>query len=124
MDEQNQPSQAEEIKKLLEQNLAYSKEIYRLTKKIKSYITFQKVVSVIYVLLIVVPIILSIIYLPPLLKGVFDQYKDALGLPAGGSIQDLLKGASGGLNLNSVDLNNVDLNKLAPQVKAMLNSPR
>jgi len=119
MNEQNKPSQAEEIKKLLEQNLAYSKEIYRLTKKIKAYINFQKVMSIIYILLIVVPIILSIIYLPPLLKGVFDQYQDALGLPAGGSIQDLLKGATGGL-----DLNNIDINKLSPQIKSLLNSPR
>lgn len=106
----------EEIKKLLEQNLEYTKETYRLTKKIKSYITFQKVMSVIYILLIVAPIIIGIIYLPPLLKGVFDQYKDVLGLPAGGSIQDLLKGSTGGLNLN-----NVDINKLPPQVKALLN---
>ena len=62
----------EEIKKLLEQNLELTKEIYAMTKKIKSYITFQKVMSVIYIMLIVAPIILSIIYLPPLLKGVFD----------------------------------------------------
>lgn len=106
----------EEIKKLLEQNLEYSKEIYAMTRKIKSYITFQKVMSVVYILLIVVPIILSIIFLPPLLKGVFDQYKDVLGLPANGSIQDLLKGSTSGLNLN-----NIDINKLPPQVKSLLN---
>ena len=106
----------EEIKKLLEENLAYSKEIYRLTKKIKNHITFQKVMSLIWLLLIVVPLILSIIYLPPLLKGVFDQYKDVLGLSADGSIQDLLKGGSGGLNLN-----NLDVNKLPSEVRKLLN---
>jgi len=116
----------EEIKKLLEQNLAYSKEIYAMTKKIKRHITFQKVVSVIYLLLIVAPVILGIIYLPPLLNGIYGQYKDILGLPTGGSFQDLFKSSSGGLdlnglNLNNVNLDNVDLNKLAPQVKAMLN---
>ena len=106
----------EEIKKLLEQNLALTKEIYAMTRKIKSYVTFQKVMSVVYLLLIVVPIILSIIYLPPLLKGVFDQYKDVLGLPADSSIQSLLNGASGNLNLNNIDVNN-----LPPQVKQLLN---
>lgn len=114
----------EEIKKLLEQNLALTKEIYRLTKKIKSYITFQKAMSVIYILLIIVPIIIGVIYLPPLLNGVYNQYKDLLGLPAGGSFQDLLKGSTGSLDLNNIDLKNLDMNKLPPQVKALLNSPR
>ncbi|MDO8668533.1 MAG: hypothetical protein Q7K35_05630 [bacterium] len=83
MNEENKISETEQIKKLLEENLEYSKEIYTMTRKIKSYITFQKVMSVIYILLIIVPIILSILYLPPLLKGVFDQYKDVLGVGAG-----------------------------------------
>ena len=43
----------EEIKKLLEQNLELTKEIYRMTKKIKNYINFQKVMSIIYILLII-----------------------------------------------------------------------
>ena|SRR3989338_6941586 len=95
----------EEIKKLLEENLKYSKEIYSMTKKIKGYITFQKVMSVIYILLIVVPLILSIIYLPPLINSVFSQYKDILGLEAGGggSIFDVLKGSDGNINLNNID---------------------
>lgn len=119
MNEENQASEAEQIKKLLEQNLEYSKEIYKMTKKIKNYVTFQKIMSVVYILLIIVPIILSIIFLPPLLKGMYNQYKEVLGLPAGGSIQDLFKSSSG-----SLDLNNLDINKLPPQMKALLNSPR
>ena len=110
----------EEIKKLLEQNLELTKEIYRMTKKIKNYINFQKVMSIIYILLIIVPIILSIIFLPPLLKGMFEQYKDVLGVGAEvGSVQDLLKDSAGNLNLD-----NIDINKLPPQVRALLNSPR
>lgn len=89
----------EEIKKLLEQNLELTKEIYVMTKKIKGYITFQKVMSLVYVTLIVVPIILSIIYLPPLLKGVFDQYKDVLGIQpsSDSSVQNLLNSVGGNL---------------------------
>jgi len=107
----------EEIKKLLEQNLEMTKEIYAMTRKIKGYITFQKFISVIYLLLIVVPIVLSIIYLPPLLKGVFDQYKDVLGIQSGSnnSISSLLNGSAGNLNLD-----NVDINKLPAQVKGLL----
>ena len=54
----------EEIKKILEENLKLTQEIHQMTKKIKNYINFQKVMSLIYILLIVVPIILGIIYLP------------------------------------------------------------
>ena len=88
-----------------------------MTKKIKGYIAFQKFMSIIYILLIVVPIILSIIYLPPLLKGVFDQYKDILGNQSNGnsSIQNLLKSAGGGLNLN-----NLDVNKMPPEARKLL----
>jgi len=119
----------EEIKKLLEKNLALTEETYRMTKKIKNYVNFQKVMSFFYLLLIVVPIILGVIYLPPILNGFYDQYKSILGLPASSSIQELLKGqtggllngATGGLNLNNLDLKNIDINKLPPEFKALLN---
>lgn len=87
----------------MEENLALTKEIYAMTKKIKGYIVFQKVMSLVYIMLIVVPIILSIIYLPPLLNGLFNQYKDILGIQPGsdGSIQNLLNGVGGNLdNIN------------------------
>ncbi|MDO8592933.1 MAG: hypothetical protein Q7R92_04185 [bacterium] len=107
----------EEIKKLLEQNLELTKEVYAMTKKIKNYITFQKVMSVFYILIIVVPVILSIIYLPPLLKNVFDQYKDLLGVQsgAGNPLENLLKGGAGNLNLD-----NVDINKLPANIRALI----
>ena len=94
-----------------------TKEIYAMTKKIKGYINFQKFMSLFYVLLIVAPIILGIIYLPPLLKGVFNQYKGLLGIQAGvaNPIESLINGGAGGLNLN-----NIDINKLPPQVREMI----
>ena len=116
MNEENQINQDEQIKKLLEKNLEYSREIYQQTKYIKNYVFWAQVAGVLKILLIVVPIILGIIYLPPLLKGVFDQYKDILGVGAGGNpIESLLKGGTGNLDLNSIDIN-----KLPPQVKALL----
>jgi cytochrome c biogenesis protein ResB len=116
MAEENKINDAEDIKKLLEQNLKYSKEIYRLTKKIKNHLTFQKVMSLIYFLLIVVPLILSIIYLPPLVKNYWNQYLGLLNLPAGSTNQlnDLLK--SGASNLN-----NAAINQLPAPVRKLLN---
>lgn len=99
----------EDIKKLIEENLRLTQEIHVMTKKMKSYITFQKVMSFIYFIIIVVPIVLSIIYLPPLLKNIFSQYQEVLG---GGSIQGLLEGGAGNLNLN-----NVDVKKLPPDLQ-------
>jgi len=80
----------------LEKNIKLTEEIYGMTKKIKNYINFQKIMSIVYILLIVVPIILGIIYLPPLLSGVFSQYQDLLGI----------KGAVS-------PAGNIDLNKLS-----------
>jgi hypothetical protein len=81
----------EEIKKILEENLRLTQEIHDMTHKIKSYITFQKIMSVFYFLIIVVPIIVSIIYLPPLIKGMIGPYEELLKGAGGlGSFTDLL----------------------------------
>lgn len=87
---------------MLEQNFKLTEEIYVMTKKIKSYLAFQRLVSIFYLFIIIAPIIISIIYLPPLLSGMFDQYKEALGI----------QGGVGGLDLNSLNAN---------QIKSLLN---
>jgi len=107
----------EEIKKILEENLKLTREIYMMTKKIKGYITFQKVISFIYLLIIVVPIVWSIIYLPPLINSFIGQYDELLG-ETGISIGSLLKG--GGINLNNVDLKNINPNNLSPDAQKQL----
>jgi len=110
----------EEIKKILEENLKLTQEIHQMTKEIKNYINFQKVMSLIYILLIVVPIILGIIYLPPLLSNLLEQYRGLLGgADASGVIENplsgLLQGSPAGL-----DLNKVDPNSLPPQFRSLL----
>lgn len=107
----------EEIKKLLEQNLALNQEIYRQTKYIKNYVFWAQIAGVIKILLIVVPVIIGIIYLPPLLKNVFDQYKDLLGIQAGAGnpLESLLKSGAGNLNLD-----NADINKLPANIRALI----
>jgi len=85
------PDQEDELKKLLEKNIELTEEILKLTRSIKNFITFQKFMSLIYLLLIVVPIVLSIIYLPPLLSGVFKQYQEFLGIGTPAEVTDFLK---------------------------------
>jgi hypothetical protein len=68
----------EDIRQILEKNLRLTEEIFEMTKKIKNFIVFQKIMSMIYFLIIVVPLILSLIYLPPILKDMFSQYQNIL----------------------------------------------
>ena len=106
----------EEIKKLLEKNLKLTGEIYKMAKSIKSFILWQRIFSALKILIIVVPIIIGIIYLPPLLKDLINQYQSILGLGGGeaGSMLDLLKGGAGGLGLDNIDVNKtpLDIQKL------------
>ncbi|MFH1233654.1 MAG: hypothetical protein V1649_03330 [Patescibacteria group bacterium] len=105
----------EEIKKLLEQNLKLTEEIYSMTKKIQGHLTFQKLVSVFYLIMIIAPIILGIIYLPSLMGNVVDQYKGALDINFGDKanpLDSLLKNSASGLNAN-----NIDATKLPDQIK-------
>jgi hypothetical protein len=109
------PNQEEELKKLLEKNIELTEEILKLTKSIKHFITFQKFMSFVYLLIIVVPIVLSIIYLPPLLGGVFKQYQELLGVGSPAGVTDLFKGgipSLDNLNLKGIDLKNIDPNNL------------
>ncbi len=111
----------EEIKKLLEKNLELTEEIFKMTKSIKSFVIHQRIFGALKLLLIAVPIILGIIYLPPLLSGITEQYKDLLGIKSeagGGNITDiidLLKGGAAGENLK-----NIDINKLPPEAQKYL----
>ncbi|HPA25861.1 MAG TPA: hypothetical protein PLK76_03835 [bacterium] len=54
-------------------------KIYENTEKTRKYILWGRVMSLIYLILIVAPIILAIIYLPPMLSNVIQPYKEFLG---------------------------------------------
>jgi len=70
----------DELKSLLEENLKMTKEIYEVAKKVKHFMFWQRVYGLLRILIIVVPIILAIIYLPPILSGVFKQYSELMDL--------------------------------------------
>ena len=85
-----------EIKKLLEKNLELNREIFKMVKSIKSYILWARIFGVLKILIIVIPIILGLIYLPPLLKNVFNNYQGLLGLDKSGlDLESLIGGGVG-----------------------------
>lgn len=99
----------ERLEELLEKNLALTEEIHKMTKSMKHYINFQKVMSVIYFVLIILPIIAGAILLPPLLKGIVEQYQSALGGEESGLGSGFLKAT-----------NPSDIRNISPGIKELL----
>ena len=71
---------AEDLKKLLEENLELTRETHKIVKSIKSHIVLEQVLNILKILIIVVPIVLGIIYLPEIIEPYWDQYQQALGV--------------------------------------------
>jgi len=84
------------IEELLKQNLEITRDLQERVQKIHNFIKWQRIFGVLKVLIIVVPLILSIIYLPAILKNVITPYQELLG-----GTQDF-NSAGGGFNINSL----------------------
>lgn len=80
------------LRKLVEKNIKWTQVVYEQNRQIKRRLTIMAVGSYLRLFIIVVPIILAIIYLPPIFKQVFQQYSELLG--GIGAV----KGGSAGLN--------------------------
>jgi hypothetical protein len=76
---ESQETNSKKLQTLLEQNLARITELERQVEKIHTYIKWQRVFLVFKILIIVVPLVLGIIYLPPILQKMFAPYQELLG---------------------------------------------
>ncbi|MBU4360600.1 hypothetical protein KKA66_01990 [Patescibacteria group bacterium] len=54
------------------------RKIYENTEKTRKYLMWNRIFSIIKIAVIVIPLILAIMYLPPLLENVFAPYKELL----------------------------------------------
>lgn len=86
------------LKELIEKNLKWSQIIYEQNRKINNKLLWSAIFSWFKLLIIVGPIIWAIIYLQPMLKGVWTQYNQLLGgisadkgTPTQGSLDSVLK---------------------------------
>ncbi len=68
-----------EIKELLEKNLEFSKAIYEASEKTRRYIFWGRIFEAVKFIIILVPIIIGVVYLPPLFRGLFSFYQGFLG---------------------------------------------
>lgn len=53
-------------------------KIYENTERTRKYILWGRIMSFIYLVLILVPIILAVIYLPPVINQALDSYQGLL----------------------------------------------
>lgn len=92
-----------DIRELLEENIKLSKDILRSTEATRKYMRRMQVMSFLRVLIIVIPIILAILYIPPFL----GKLSDIFGSLYGGeqfNILNQLKNPAGGLKIDIEDI--------------------
>jgi len=104
-----------DLRELVEKNLKWSQIIYEQNRKINNKLLWAAIFSWFKLIIIVGPIIWAIIYLQPMLKGVWSQYNELLG-----GVTAVNKGALGQGSLESLfKLFNLDPAK-QEQLKALL----
>ncbi len=88
------------LRELLERNLKWSQIIYEQNRRINHKLLWSATASWFRFLIIAIPLILGIIFLPPLLKQLLERYRNLLGgvksgtvapVQAPSSIEDILK---------------------------------
>ena len=82
-----------------------------MTKKINHFVLWSRIFGILKLFIIIIPIIIGIIYLPPLLKEVFAPYQDLLG---GNPLGALFQGNEG------VNVENIDINQVPPELRKLL----
>lgn len=85
------------LKELIEKNLKWSQIIYEQNRKINNKLLWSAIADWLRVLLIAVPLLLGLLFLPSFFKSIMSQYGDLLGIrssPSGAqqnSLDNLLK---------------------------------
>lgn len=77
---------------LLAENIALNKKILESVDVTRRYIKFIRIVNVLKVLLIVIPLVFALIYVPPFLQKVLGIYDELLGVSPFEILQDFNNG--------------------------------
>ena len=81
-----------DIRELLEENQQLLKLILHQTLKTRKYIFWGRTISLLYIVFLVAPIVVAIIYLPPLFEKVISPYQELLGSDGGQGIGGIFSG--------------------------------
>ncbi len=90
----------DDVQGLLEKNLKWSQIIYEQNRKINNKLLWSAVASWLRLLMILIPLILAVFYLPTFLKDAWGKYGDILGIETsigenitnGNSVNSLIDG--------------------------------
>ena len=108
----------ENLEELLKKNLQWSKIIYDQNRVIKRRLLVMVLGSYLKLIIIIVPLVLAIIYLPPLLEPYFNQVSGLLfGGGGGNQVGQILNQVSGG-GLEDV-LSNVSTEQIRDVLKVL-----
>jgi len=69
----------EQIEKKLNQQEILLQAIYKNSEKVRKYILWGRVMSAVYIVLIVAPFIIAAMYLPSFIKNAIGPYRELLG---------------------------------------------
>lgn len=73
----------DDLAALLRANLEMTKEIHAMVRHINSYVAWQRVFGWLKFLLLLIPLIIGVIYLPPLLREYYQQLVQLIANGAG-----------------------------------------
>ena len=62
------------LKALLEENLAMTKEVRAMVRHINVYVAWQRIFGWLKLFLILIPVIIGIIYLPPIITDAYQSF--------------------------------------------------
>ena len=102
-----------DIKELLEENIRLSKAVLASTEKTRKYMRWMRAMAYLRVLLIAIPLILAILYIPPFLGKLSETFGSLYGGEQFNIVNQLKNPAGSGLKTNLLD-----------NVKNLLNSQK
>ncbi len=74
--EKNNEEKKDELKSLIEENIALNKEMKEMIIKIHRYVFIRRIVGLIKIIFIVLLIFAAFIWLPPFLEGIMSQFNE------------------------------------------------
>ncbi|MBU1179798.1 hypothetical protein KJ885_02555 [Patescibacteria group bacterium] len=91
-----------DFKGLIEENIKLSKAILRSTEKTRKYLRWMRIMSILRLLLIVVPLILAVIYVPPILSKLNETFGELYGGEQFNILKQFQNLNTGGINIGDL----------------------
>jgi len=92
-----------DLKAMLEENIKLSKEILRSAEKTRKYMRRAQVMSFVRILVVVIPLVLAILYIPPFLGQLNKIFGDLYGGDQSSILNRFENLNSGGIDLKAIE---------------------